>query len=610
MPNLLNYLEEAIAIQQRHQDEEFQEMMSRPLRERVEKGYTMTNLKVEMEVQSGQPTQYCPTLQYPDGYIRSVKVSCPNNVSKLREGSTVCLSHGAYSFKMDVEKDGIDTMVLRSNDFDIRSNRINMENYPRTGWEINNVNSDINSRLLKAIWTTLSEQPKMEQRLTELLFGTFQNSYRPLNYFPSTNASQNTAIQKSLYCNYFHLIQGPPGTGKTYTIAKIVARIVQAGLKVFVTAPTHTAINNCLDAISKELRDASQVVKIGEKYQAEEILNNPHITFKTRLSHYQFVKDKKLSSNGIVIGATPYALCYPASKKLEGWTFDFTLFDESAQMSIPLALAAMVYSRRLIFVGDHKQLDPIIPAETDNVLLQGSVFKKLIDNYPNDYTLLNQSYRLNAELIRVPNRLFYGSQIQSVHEMEKPFLQYHCNNANMIINNSSSELLCIHNQFDALGRSPYEAKLVAGIVDDLLENGVDVSQIGVMSPYRAQIRGIKRALVEEFSYDEECMDQFFIDTVERMQGQEKDYIIFSLANCNPLEVVDRLDFFYSPNRLNVAITRAKVKSIVIANQKVFELCDELLADSNTAASLRPGLEAYRDFRKLSTILDLSIKREW
>lgn len=609
MPNLLSCLEEAIAIQQRHQDEEYKEMMSRPLRERVEKGYTMTNLKVEMEVQPGQPTRFCPPLQYPDGYIRTVHVSCPNNISKLREGSTVCLSHGAYNFKMDVEKDGIDTMILRSNDFDISDNRINVENYPKTGWEINNVNSDINSRLLKAIWATLSQQTQMEQRLTELLFGTFQNSYRPLNYYPSTNASQNTAIQKALYCNYFHIIQGPPGTGKTYTIAKIVARLVMAGLKVFVTAPTHTAINNCLDAISKELRDASKIIKIGEKYQAEEILLNPFITFKSRLSHYQFVNDKKLSSNGIVIGATPYALCYPASKKLEGWTFDFALFDESAQMSIPLALAAMVYSRRLIFVGDHKQLDPIIPADTDNVLLQGSVFKKLIDNYPNDYTLLDQSYRLNPELIRVPNQLFYDSRIVSAHEMDKPFINYSCNN-NIIVNNISSELLCLHNQFDALGRSPYEAKIVAGIVDDLLENGVDVSEIGVMSPYRAQIREIKRALVEEYSYAEENMDQFFIDTVERMQGQEKDYIIYSLANCNPLEVVDRLDFFYSPNRLNVAITRAKIKLMVLANQKVFDLCDELLEDPNTSPSLRPGLEAFRDFRKYSTVLDISVKREW
>ena len=97
-----------------------------------------------------------------------------------------------------------------------------------------------------------------------------------------------------------------------------------------------------------------------------------------------------------------------------------------------------------------------------------------------------------------------------------------------------------------------------------------MSQIGIMSPYRGQIREIKRELAKTFGYSDEELGVFFVDTVERMQGQEKDYMIYSFANCNPREVEDRLSFFYSPNILNVAITRAKVKSIVLANNYIFK----------------------------------------
>ena len=140
---------------------------------------------------------------------------------------------------------------------------------------------------------------------------------------------------------------------------------------------------------------------------------------------------------------------------------------------------------------------------------------------------------------------------------------------------------------------------------DLIRNNVKIDNIGVMSPYRAQIREIKRSLIERRVLSSEQLNSLFIDTVDRMQGQEKDYILFSLANCNPLESVDRLDFFYSPNRLNVAITRAQIKCITIANEKIFSICKESIGKPNITSELDEGMRTFDKFYKLSTILEIA-----
>ena len=122
-----------------------------------------------------------------------------------------------------------------------------------------------------------------------------------------------------------------------------------------------------------------------------------------------------------------------------------------------------------------------------------------------------------------------------------------------------------------------------------------------MTPYRAQVREIKKALNKVIGgIDTEETDSLFIDTVDRMQGQERDYIIYSMSNSHPLESKRRLDFFYSPNRLNVAITRAIKKCIVIANYKVFDIIDEELSDIADFHILKPSLDTFKHYYQLSS----------
>ena len=605
----LDQLSAAIDIQQQRQDQEYKELMERPLQDRVNKGYTMTNLHADFEFYDGAPSRWVPAPVGNKRYISRVRIHCENNMSRFREGTPVRLSHGPFSFLMEIEQDDVNDFVLRSNSYEYQRNMLDASCFPRDGWEINAENNNITQKLLRATWENLYGNPDYCDHLERFLSGQFRNGYRESQSPTCGNPSQNEAIRKSFVCNYFHLIQGPPGTGKTFTIAKIVSLLMKSGKKVFVTAPTHTAINNCLNAIANELKDKRFVVKVGERHQADEIVGNPHVTRKKTLKLYEYKQNPEFSQEGFAVGATPFALCSPASKKMEGWIFDYVIVDEAAQMSIPLALPAIMHGHRIIFVGDHQQLDPIVPSGTGNRFFDCSIFKRLADLYPQDITLLDESYRLNDSLIRIPNRLFYDNRISAAHKLARPYVSFDCAAAPQIVNHEANELLVVHHEFDSLGRSPYEANLTADIVGDLLRNGVPMEEIGVMSPYRAQIREIRRALLEKVGM--EAAQTLFVDTVERMQGQERDYIIYSMSNSNPAEIEDHLDFFYSPNRLNVALTRARVKCVVIANEKIFTFCDELLQDKTAPAALRRGAEVFREYFALATRLEVAVTdEEW
>lgn len=111
--------------------------------------------------------------------------------------------------------------------------------------------------------------------------------------------------------------------------------------------------------------------------------------------------------------------------------------------------------------------------------------------------------------------------------------------------------------------------------------------------------------------DTEKTKALIADTVDRLQGQERDYIIYSMSNSNPLEAKLRLEFFYSPNRLNVAITRGIKRCIVIANYKVFDIIDEKLTEIPDYETHKPNLEIFKEyFRLTSKIEEVVDEDEW
>lgn len=604
--DVLKEFQAAIEIEFAKNLEEFKEQQKLPLDERVAKGVTMTNLRVEMEFYDGTPNQWCYQLSGSEEYISSVKIFCDNNISKFKEGSSVVLSNGSYRFEMDIEEDSTENFILKPNDFNVKYCYIDSDNYPRNNWEINAVNTDISTRLLLTAAEVLKNNDATLRKIENFLNGRTKNNYQGYSQkVDYLNDSQNTAYLKAINASDFCIIQGPPGTGKTETIGNIAKHLVDCGLKVFVTAPTHTAINNCLNAVASKIKDNTKVIKIGEKASNKEVQENSFVAKKSRVSYAGYVNNANFSQKGIAIGSTAYSLCYPGSKKLDGWKFDVCIIDEAAQLSIPLSIAAMCRTGKYIFVGDHKQLDPIIPKGSNNEMFAESIFSRLARIYPNEINLLNISYRLNKSLMKIPNTLFYNNLLQSATITQEDNTRYQGNHHSEILNSDSHKLI-LHNVFDANGRSPHEAKLVAELVSDFLQNGVNIADIGIMSPFRAQVREIKKEVKKVLPRSiSKPFDTLLVDTVDGMQGQERDYIIYSFANSHPLESMRRLDFFYSPNRLNVAITRAIKKCFVISNYKVFDIIDDELRNHEEYEEIKYSLDIFKRYKMMASTVEIN-----
>lgn len=610
--DVLKEFKQAIELESKRNAEEYSSVMALPLSEKIAKGVTISNFTLKFEFRDLPPTPWDEPVEYPLSYIDTAQIICDNNISKFKEGSTVILSNGRYNFKMEIKEDSVDNFVLEPQDFHKYSCFIDRNNYSTTNWELNEDKSDATEKMLTKTAEVLNNDIEKRSRIESFLNGKasniFHNNSSKVEYL---NHSQNAALSNAVNASNFCIIQGPPGTGKTETIANIAKCLIEQGKKVFITAPTHTAINNCIKAIAKRVQDSSKVIKIGNKPQNKEIANNPNITIKSSLAYPTYLKSPELNQNGIAIGATPYSVCYDATKKLRFWEFDVCIVDEASQLSIPLSLAAMSRSAKYIFVGDHKQLDPIIPKDTTLEIFSESIFSRLARIYPNDINLLDTSYRLNEKLIQIPNTLFYDSKLKSSEKTEIDNKYYECQFHSDILNNEP-HILILHDEFDGISDSKFEAEIVTNIISDLAKNNVKLSEIGIVTPYRAQVRKVRRALLNRFpKITKEHFKALFIDTVDSMQGQERKYIIYTLANSHPLQSMRRLDFFYSPNRLNVSITRAINKCFVLSHKFVFEEIDnEEFKKHQEYEKIKESLVVFKKYYEIAAKVDLSQNDQW
>jgi DNA replication ATP-dependent helicase Dna2 len=211
--NVIDEFQKAIEIERLKNLEDFEEQMKQPLDERIAKGVTMSNLKVEFDFYDGLPNQWCNPLTNSQKYIRSVKIFCENNISKFKEGNSVLLSNGVHRFEMDIEEDSTENFILKPNDFNVKTCYINSVDYPKNNWEINSVQTDIGTKLLLTAAQILKDDSSSLQKIDNFLNGktknNFQSHSQKVGYL---NDSQNSAYLKAINANSFCIIQGPPGT--------------------------------------------------------------------------------------------------------------------------------------------------------------------------------------------------------------------------------------------------------------------------------------------------------------------------------------------------------------------------------------------------------------
>jgi DNA replication ATP-dependent helicase Dna2 len=276
--------------------------------------------------------------------------------------------------------------------------------------------------------------------------------------------------------------------------------------------------------------------------------------------------------------------------------FDVAIIDEAGQLTVPAILGALRFAKRFILVGDEKQLPPLVLSKkAADAGLAESLFGRL-KRKDNDYTKveaqsasscvsLKVQYRMNKWISHFASRIFYDGQLMPHASVANSLLEVVTSRRTL-----RAETPAIVRAIDPLApmvfldvsgdqerakTSDAEAFAVREVVDGLLARGIAEHEIGIIAPYRAQVANLRRHL---FSDDEtigwEALPfdtKLSVDTVDRFQGGERPVIIMSFATTTRLEADSQLrDHLTNPNRLNVALTRAQRKLILVGNASALE----------------------------------------
>jgi DNA replication ATP-dependent helicase Dna2 len=364
------------------------------------------------------------------------------------------------------------------------------------------------------------------------------------------NEGQIEAGARAIASESLSLIQGPPGTGKTRLLAEVLHALCQAGCRIALTGFTHRAVDNALLTL-RGLAPELPLVKLGAR-------NNDELA----AAGIRFANPRRssLPRGGAVIAGTCFALAkLPARER-----FHFAVFDEAGQLPIPHAIAGMLLARRWIFVGDHKQLPPVITSHHADPEVTTSVFEHLHDRYGSH--MLELTYRMSDPLCAVIGETFYGGRLLSAVPDRR--MQFRPGGKlDEVLDPAQPAVLARVDHLQPGMRSGEEAALIADLLDDLRrQHEIPPEQIAVVAPFRAQVRLIRSALQRQAVPDQE---QVVVDTVERMQGQEREVILISLAAGDPDTLNSRSAFFFSTNRLNVAMSRARTKVVLVASRGAF-----------------------------------------
>ncbi len=546
--SLLQRLKQFVHAEAETQRLELRRRLASPLAERVERGRALVDLHVEKMLGEGV-----------------VRLHCDLNESRFREGDLLVLHRGdpqgpdAVQCLLEYDDETLLEVTCTSGNIAALLDQ-------RSGWIADESMLDLSQFYLDALDAVADTVrgrdlilPMLgDEKRPTLDFEAYQRSLEDA-YQAGLNESQCEAVAQAYATDLFHLIQGPPGTGKTLALAHLVRQLVADGQRVLVTALTHRAINNALNKIAR-VDPSLPVCKIGLETRTSDLEVENYRNF----AHSGFGD----IAGGYAIGATPFAT---RSERLSGVEFDVVIFDEASQVTLPLAIMGMLAGVKYIFIGDEHQLPPVTTLGASE-FGKASIFSYLCGRGCEN--MLNITYRLNAELADWPSRKFYegaivpapeaaarrlklqggDSQWQAVLDPEKPLVFLELDHRNCTV------------------KCHAEAEIVGELVQALMAGKVKPAEIGVVTPYRAQGRLIRNrlrtAMENESSAAGKAFHDLVVDTVERMQGQEREVMLVSLTTSSLAFAEQLADFYFQPERLNVAITRPRTKLIILGSPRV------------------------------------------
>lgn len=426
-------------------------------------------------------------------------------------------------------------------------------------------------------------------------------SFHPLR-FPWLNATQEEAVNKVLHAKDVAIVHGPPGTGKTTTLVEAVYETLHRENQVLVCAQSNMAV----DWISEKLVDRGvSVLRIGNpsrvndkmlsftyerrfeshpdypqlwsirkairelyarsrKGAEREAVRQKINSLKDRATELEIRINESLFSEARVIACT---LVGSANRLLTGQKFGTLFIDEAAQALEAACWIPIRKADRVILAGDHCQLPPTV--KTPEALRAGlghTLMQTIVKNKPDTVSLLKLQYRMNDEIMRFSSEWFYGGMLQSAPEVKyRSILDF-----DTPIEWINTEGLDCNEEFigENYGRiNKSEAELsieqLKGYITKIgrerfLDERIDV---GMISPYKAQVQYLRR-LVRNDAFFKPYRQAITINTVDGFQGQERDVILISLVRANE---EGQIGFLNDLRRMNVAITRARMKLIILGD---------------------------------------------
>eukprot|EP00192_Tetraselmis_astigmatica_P006795 CAMPEP_0117666184 /NCGR_PEP_ID=MMETSP0804-20121206/10233_1 /TAXON_ID=1074897 /ORGANISM="Tetraselmis astigmatica, Strain CCMP880" /LENGTH=730 /DNA_ID=CAMNT_0005473697 /DNA_START=494 /DNA_END=2688 /DNA_ORIENTATION=+ len=386
------------------------------------------------------------------------------------------------------------------------------------------------------------------------------------------NPDQVQAVRKVLQAHDYAVIQGMPGTGKTSTICHIVGALAAAGRSVLLTAYTNSAVDNVLLRLKAGGR--YDFLRIGSRGAIHPDLQD-NCLGGARFPGRSVAELQDLAANIAVVGSTCMSIGHPL---LQGRHFDVVVVDEASQITLPASLGPLSMAGKFVLVGDDHQLPPlVINRGASEGGLSTSLFETLSRAHPAACAVLSSQYRMCSPIMELANSLVYSGAMRcgspAIASARLPQLNVFALPGAAEMAGLSSWLQKVVSPLEPLlfldtgagsreakaGTSlcnPGEANLVTQCLAALVAAGMDGGTAAVISPYRAQVAELSKAVRRQPS-----MGSVEVLTVDKSQGRDKNCVLMSLVKSN--EEGQPGDLLTDWRRINVAITRAKHKLVLV-----------------------------------------------
>ncbi|MFH1725046.1 MAG: AAA domain-containing protein [Elusimicrobiota bacterium] len=418
------------------------------------------------------------------------------------------------------------------------------------------------------------------------------------------------AFERACRAPRWFAVQGPPGSGKTHLLARLALHFaLERGRRVLITAVSHQAIHHALaetywvggrmaesDASMRELLDDGFFKLGASRGNNEGLPAGVHAAMRVPYGKRPLIAGATVYAGMNMLAASggrvpiptvsPEAAGSRSGAVLKG-LFDVVLFDESGQAPLVLALGARLLAPSVVFIGDDAQLPPVVqlpPDEECDPLARVSTIEFVRRRY-GDPLMLTETRRLNRELCSIVSDCFYDAALAPTPEAESRALRLTLPPAEPfaeVFRPDRSLVFLDVPHSDCRALSEPEARWAVAIVREAVRCGIPSEEIGVIAPYRAQCNRIRFLLGRRGGTN--------AATVERFQGQEREMVVISLTSSNRRYLARLAAFLFNPNRLNVAVSRARTKVVLLGSRKALteaaESAGEAMSDSAASAGFQ------------------------